>query len=376
MIKTIMGERISDIKCAIDGVDKTGSIGIAYYNYGFDNLSRGGDDEGLYYFAQIMYKIFNLNVEEIIIVFHVLFIGFGFLIFCVGWFLFLKKRLSKFISVVVTLILTCLVYKVGDVYIVFYFMSSFIPIFLYLMNNNKVISIILALFILSAFSAISNSIRSYSFVPTILFIVVYLIINSKISKRYFYIFFIVATLLFANILHTIYEKSVNYNLLELNQNANLNTKHAFWHSVYVGLGYVDNEYIPRYLDEVAMQKVNSIDPSIKYLSKEYEGILKNETFKFIKEHKVITIQNFGAKLGVMFLYFLIFSNIGFYCFCASSNKKKKEFLVPCLCALCFNSIFGFLVIPSIEYLIGFISFSVIFAIYYIDNYINEKGFST
>jgi len=369
----IMPTRIYDIERAIDGFDRAGFIGTAYYDgYGFENLARGTDDKGLYYFAQIMYNFFGFNTEQIIVAFHVLFIGLGFIMFCIGWTLFLKTNPARGITVIAMAILAGLVYKIGDVYVIFYLMSSFIPFFLYLIHNDKKKSMIITLIVLSILSIVSHLIRSYSFMPTILFIIIYLFLNLKASKKYFYIALLIFSLFSINAIYKIYEIRANQNLLELNHNANLNTNHVFWHSIYIGLGYVDNECIPHYLDEVAIQKVNSIDPSIEYPSKEYENILKHETFKFIKEHKVITIQNFGAKFGVMFLYFLIFSNIGFYCFCTSQNKKKKEFLIPCLYALCFNSIFGFLVIPSINYLIGFISFSVIFAIYYIDNYINEK----
>jgi hypothetical protein len=249
-----------------------------------------------------------------------------------------------------------------------------VPLFLYLIDKNNKKNIFFMLVILAYFSVVSHIIRSYSFVPTVLFVLIYLFFNLKSSIKYYYISFLILSIFAGYASYKVYENSINNKLIELNADANLNTKHVFWHSVYIGLGYVDNEYIPHYLDEVAMQKVYSIDPSIKYLSKEYEEVLKNETFKFIKEHKMIAIQNFGAKFGVMFLYFLIFSNIGFYCFYASKNRKNREFFLPCLCALCFNAIFGFLVVPSVNYLLGFVSFSVIFAIYYINNYINEKRF--
>lgn len=377
MIKTIMPTRMNDMQQAIECLDRNGIIGIAYYDkYGFENFARGADDKGLYFFAQVMHKIFNLNLEQIIILFHIVFIGVGFIAFCIGWMLFLKTNLAKIVSVAAVSILSGLVYVIGDVYIMFYFMSSFVPLFLYLIDKNNKKNIFFMLVILACFSVVSHIIRSYSFVPTVLFVLIYLFFNLKSSIKYYYISFLILSIFAGYTSYKVYENSINNKLIELNADANLNTKHVFWHSVYIGLGYVDNEYIPHYLDEVAMQKVHSIDPSIKYLSKEYEEVLKNETFKFIKEHKMIAMQNFGAKFGVMLLYFLIFSNIGFYCFYASKNRKNREFFLPCLCALCFNAIFGFLVVPSVNYLLGFVSFSVIFAIYYIDNYINEKGFST
>ncbi|MGP1507149.1 MAG: hypothetical protein ACTTIM_06865 [Campylobacter sp.] len=376
MEKVIMPTRMKDMQYAIDGIDRSNLFGIAYCDeYGFDNFANGADDKGLYYFTQIFHKFFNLNIEQIIILFHIIFIGFGLLNFCIGWILLLKNKLSKIIAIIATIILTVCVYKIGDVYIMFYFMSSFVPIFLCIISKNNTISVIIILMILSIFSLIAHIIRSYSFLPTILFVLVYLLLNQKDSRKYFYILILFSSIIVSYIPYSAYQTKINQNLLQLNNNANLNSKHVFWHSVYLGLGYVDNEYIPHYLDEVAIQKVNSINPSIKYSSQEYEDILKQETFKFIKDHKIITIQNLGAKFGVMFLYFIIFANIGFYCFFVSLNKKKREFLIPFLFALCFNSAFGFLTIPSINYLVGFISFSVIFAIYYIDNYINQKGFS-
>ncbi|KIM06100.1 MAG: hypothetical protein KN64_00980 [Sulfurovum sp. AS07-7] len=74
----------------------------------------------------------------------------------------------------------------------------------------------------------------------------------------------------------------------------------------------------------------------------------------------------------MFLYFILFANIGLYCFYKIKNKDVN-FLLPFGIAISFNSIFGFLVIPSINYLIGFITLSTIFAIYYIDAYLREKN---
>ena len=129
----IMPTRIYDIERAIDGFDRTGFIGTAYYDgYGFENLARGTDDKGLYYFDQIMYNFFGFNTEQIIVAFHVLFISLGFIMFCIGWALFLKTNPARGITVIAMAILAGLVYKIGDVYVIFYFMSSFIPIFLYL----------------------------------------------------------------------------------------------------------------------------------------------------------------------------------------------------------------------------------------------------
>jgi hypothetical protein len=50
--------------------------------------------------------------------------------------------------------------------------------------------------------------------------------------------------------------------------------HPVWHTAYIGLGYVPNDYGLRYRDEDAIETVELIEPGTPYLSEEYEEILR------------------------------------------------------------------------------------------------------
>jgi hypothetical protein len=50
--------------------------------------------------------------------------------------------------------------------------------------------------------------------------------------------------------------------------------HPVWHTAYIGLGYVPNDYGLRYRDEDAIETVEQIEPGTTYLSAEYEEILR------------------------------------------------------------------------------------------------------
>lgn len=54
-----------------------------------------------------------------------------------------------------------------------------------------------------------------------------------------------------------------------------NSAHPVWHSIYIGLGYLPNDYKIKYLDEVAFATAKTVDPDIEFLSDEYEELLRN-----------------------------------------------------------------------------------------------------
>lgn len=135
-------------------------------------------------------------------------------------------------------------------------------------------------------------------------------------------------------------------------------QHPFWHSVYIGFGFVNNPYVSAYKDEVAVEKVKSIDPSVGYLSKEYESILRREVFAI---HNIaFWIMNIGAKGGVVVVYLLLFANVGVVLrlFSRGGHQCELAFIV----ALSFSAVPGVLIVPYRAYLLGMIAFAVLYNI--------------
>jgi hypothetical protein len=74
--------------------------------------------------------------------------------------------------------------------------------------------------------------------------------------------------------------------------------HPFWHSTYIGLGYLPNRWDIRYLDEIAYRDVLREDPKAKYLGPAYGRILRERYFELVAEDPVYAAKVYGAKLLV------------------------------------------------------------------------------
>jgi hypothetical protein len=146
--------------------------------------------------------------------------------------------------------------------------------------------------------------------------------------------------------------------------------HAFWHSVYIGFGFLSNEYGIKYKDEIGIEKVRSISPKTRYLSQDYEMIIRGEVFNLIKNHPLFVTQTIFAKLGVIIFYFLIFCNAGLIA--VVLHRKTWQLEIAFISALMFNALFGILVIPDYRYLMGFIGFTTLYGIVSIDDAIEHR----
>ena len=146
-------------------------------------------------------------------------------------------------------------------------------------------------------------------------------------------------------------------------------EHPFWHSVYIGFGFLNNDYGIKYKDEVAIEKVRSISPKTTYLSEEYEAILKEQVLKLIKTKPLFVLRTIFAKFGVISLYLLIFANVGLIA--VYFHRKCWPLETAFWGAMIFNSLFGVLVIPDERYLTGFITFATLYGIISIEEAIEH-----
>ena len=72
--------------------------------------------------------------------------------------------------------------------------------------------------------------------------------------------------------------------------------HPFWHTAYIGLGYLPNDWDIRFYDGVAFRDVLREDPKAKYLGPAYGRILRDRYFKLIGDDPVYAVRNYGEKL--------------------------------------------------------------------------------
>ncbi|MBF0463592.1 MAG: hypothetical protein HQK88_04445 [Nitrospirae bacterium] len=153
-------------------------------------------------------------------------------------------------------------------------------------------------------------------------------------------------------------------------------KHELWHSVYIGLAFVENPVVGPFFNDIAgFDKALSINPNLpgavnppKYLGganiggyQDYYDILKKEFFKVVFRHPIVIIENFGTKLAILYIYFIIFANIGIIF--AFIYKKPIQIEVALWCGILFNALPGLLVVPAFHYNAAFIAFAAIYGLF-------------
>jgi hypothetical protein len=138
-------------------------------------------------------------------------------------------------------------------------------------------------------------------------------------------------------------------------------QHPFWDTVYLGFGFIDNPYVPDFRNELSAAKVASISPSTPYLSPEYDRIIRTEALRLVRDHPLFVLTTVVAKVCIVALLLLACCNFGL--FAAVSNPMPWTMELAFGSALAFNSLFGIIALPEIQYLLGFMAFGILYGIF-------------
>lgn len=74
--------------------------------------------------------------------------------------------------------------------------------------------------------------------------------------------------------------------------------HPFWHTAYIGLGYIPNRWDIRYQDLIGYRDVLRVDPKARYLGPAYDRILRERYLRILREEPVFAGETYGSKLLV------------------------------------------------------------------------------
>jgi hypothetical protein len=75
-------------------------------------------------------------------------------------------------------------------------------------------------------------------------------------------------------------------------------RHPFWHTAYIGYGYLPNDWDIHYFDDIAYRDVLRENPRAKFLGPAYGRILRERYFKLVRENPGYTVKVYAAKLLV------------------------------------------------------------------------------
>ena len=371
--------RHDDLKDTVETLTETNVSLIAKHHDVF-GLAGFADDQGIYYFIPQIVKTLGVSLDVAINLFFgsLLVIGAAVMICC--FFAAFKNWILRLISAAGILLLTLLSYLCSDVYITYFFaVAATIPIFVLHTRQSHAFDwrLIVSLAFCGTVIGYCNIIRSHSGTGVLLFLIIWTILNQNILKfqKIFSILALVLFILLPNIHFHIMENKRDQFLTTTNYSFEYISSHPKWHSLYIGLGYIKNKYGIEYDDLNAYKKTLSINPNVKYCSREYEQILKDQVLLILKKDPFFVLKSLASKLIPVMLITLAFFNFGlfFYFYVKPPFKMMFPFIVAGL----FYSLFGILTIPSPRFLLGMISIWVILGIYLIglglEKFRNEKN---
>jgi hypothetical protein len=137
--------------------------------------------------------------------------------------------------------------------------------------------------------------------------------------------------------------------------------HPFWHSVYIGFGFLSNPLGLEYRDDVAAEAGRRINPALdvpvaeewQYNVQGYDLALRQATLDFVKAHAFFAIKTIFAKLGVLQLFVLLFANLGLLG--VKPLVALPRLSIPLGFALALAAMPGIMVQPNFNYLSPFVA---------------------
>ena len=137
--------------------------------------------------------------------------------------------------------------------------------------------------------------------------------------------------------------------------------HLFWHTAYLGLGYLTNPYVPSWRDSVAVEYVQAIDPAAIYGGEEYEAILRSRVEEIVRRHPRFVFYTVAAKSGVLACMLLLCINIGLAA--AISTPKPLGTEMAFWLAMAAAALPGIIAIPEPQYVLGMITLALYYWYY-------------
>lgn len=370
----IMQGRYEALQGTLAGYQHTGIPLVSYTpSKGVGPLSID-DDLGSYYVIPKLVETFGFSLDTSIQLLYSGSVVLAFILGAIGSWLYCKTRLGKILSIFALAAMGLIIAGVGDVYI---FLGAtvlaLVPWWFYVQDQREIKGQFIFCIIAGVLIGLAHLMRSHSGTAALIFIIISIILTKKFSKKH--ILALGSTLIVGLFIvlvgfkSLVVEKTDDYLSVRGYVNNTLD-QHLFWHSIYLSLGYLNNPYGIEPSDTNAVQKALSINPVVPYASPAYESLLKRETFNVIKMHPVFVFNSLAAKFGVCAMYFFLFSNIGFIL--ALYYRKGYAVDVPFAAGIGFNMLFGVLMTPAYQYLLGLFSFATIYGIYSIDFALNQK----
>jgi len=344
--------------------------GIQLIGYDGTGLFPSGmsDDSGMYYVIPKLVRFFGISLEQAIdLFFYGMIIG-ALVLGLTGFFLLSK---SWFFRIIATGALSLFYYSacrgITDVYLVSASIAiAIVPPALYFIRNNRLTIPFCVFTCLSGIGiGTAHYLRAFSSVAVFIFLVLAIFLCLRIAFKKKVVLcglLLMGTALPFFHFNAVLKQRNNYLGQEYDNYA---SRHVFWHSLYAGFGFLNNDFGIAWNDSTVINKIKESAPDVVYPTKEYEAAVKVEFFKLIRHQFHFVLVTLFAKLGVIFYYLFLFANIGLLA--AFFYRKPWKIELSFWSAICFNSLFGFMALPGRYYLLGMLAFALLYGLFSIEH---------
>jgi hypothetical protein len=373
---SLMPTRYAELQAAFDGYTQGLPPLVAATQTDSGTVYRAlgmTDDAGLYYMLPKFAHLFHLALPEAWAAwfFAILILSFGLGIY--GMTRLLNTMPAKILYFIELSFLGALIIKRGDIYQIAPCLAlAAVPLLLQSLSSEREDRAVwcnaAALGTAGVIFGLAHLVRSHSATGLLLFAIILLLFGTAVRawhKR----LLLVAIVLVGFMLPLLYMNHVADTrdaFLKAHQPdyRKVLRQHPFWHTVYIGLGYLSNDYGLAYKDIVAAKKAHELAPDALYCSPEYETALKTAVIDLLRQDPIFVMGTLLAKFGAVLVYFLFAANFGLLA--AIRYPKPWAVEVAFVAGLAFNALFGLLAIPRLSYLEGFIAFAMLYGVISLD----------
>lgn len=370
----LMPTRAEQLQQTYDGLQQTGRLLVGSID---GTLLPAGvsDDIGLYLFAPPLARaagVDPLTAASWLLIGLVIAAG---LVGAAGWLLHLRTTVGKAFAVLATAALCALALLRGDVYVASVAaLVAGVPWTMRLWQTRAPFArVIPAAIALGAWAGLCNLFRSHSGTTLLVLALVGTLVLLGADRRWKAALAggLVAGLLAVSLASGLVVQARNAYLAEQPDVLVVERAgHPFWHTAYIGLGYLSNPYGISYSDTVALEEAQRHDPDVVYLSEEYESILRASYFRVAAENPVFFASTIAAKAGVMLAMLLLVA--GWAVPLAVRSRKPLAEDLAFAAGTAFSALPGIVATPVIEYLTGFIAMAVLWSVVTLDHWIAHR----
>ena len=217
------------------------------------------DDSGMFYYLPHLARPLGISLDRAIDLFYGGIATISFTSGLVGLLFLLRSFLARLLGTIGFLVIFALCFYKGDIYLIqSSIVITVVPWFLYLVQRKANPATLLFFAIgVGLCSGVANNIRAHAGTVVTIFVALITLLHTGWARWQKLV--LVGSMLLALLLPILHFRhllaSRDAYLAAIQPNGTYPPRgRAYWHTIYIGFGFLTNPYVPAYLDQVANKK--------------------------------------------------------------------------------------------------------------------------